>query len=132
MDEYYRFFGLANYFSDFIEDFAHRCKPLYEVFAGCPVNKKKLKHQKVDVPFFEKKWGEEQRRAWQHVKEDLSSHVILAAPDRYANKLVITDASSYGVGDVLLQERKNGESGWCPIAFASRKLKPPETRYHTA
>jgi RNase H-like domain found in reverse transcriptase len=49
------------------------------------------------------------------------------SPDRYAEKLLMTDASGYGVRAVLLQKDVNYK--WRPIAFASRKLKGAEVRY---
>jgi hypothetical protein len=60
-------------------------------------------------------------------KTELSSPTILVSPDRYAEKLLMTDASGYGVGAVLLQNNVNEK--WMPIAFASRKLKGAEVRY---
>ncbi len=62
-----RFLGLANYFSDFIENFAHRAKPLYDVSNGIKVNKKKLKYQTIDVSFFADRLGKEQKRAWEDI-----------------------------------------------------------------
>ena len=41
------FLGLANYFSEDLEDFAMRAKPLYDVFVGCRVNKKKSKNRPI-------------------------------------------------------------------------------------
>jgi hypothetical protein len=52
-----RFLGLANYFAEFVENFAVRAKPLYEVLSGVDVNKKKRKYVPVYVPEFEKRWG---------------------------------------------------------------------------
>jgi hypothetical protein len=49
------------------------------------------------------------------------------SPDRYAKNLLMTDASGYGVGVVLLQFDQKGK--WRPIAFSSRKLKGAEVRY---
>lgn len=40
-----------------------------------------------------------------------------------------TDASGYAVGAVLLQEDDEGFQH--PVAYASRKLKDPETKYST-
>jgi hypothetical protein len=51
-----RFLGLANYFAEFVENFAKRAKPLYDVLSGCAVNKKKAKKLPVYVPEFEKRW----------------------------------------------------------------------------
>jgi hypothetical protein len=49
------------------------------------------------------------------------------SPNRYANKMLMKDASGYGVGAVLLQ--KDVAEKWKSIAFASRKLKGAEVRY---
>jgi hypothetical protein len=125
--ELMRFLGLANYFAEFVENFAKRAKPLYEVLSGCAVNKRKAKQLPVYVPEFEKKWGKDQSEAWLDLKTELSSPTILVSPDRYAEKLLMTDASGYGVGAVLLQKDVNDK--WRPIAFASRKLKGAEVRY---
>jgi transposase InsO family protein len=125
--ELLRFLGVANYFGAFIEDFANRSKALYEVLSGSGFNKKKPKGREVVIPEFEKKWGPEQRKAWGDLKADLSSPEMLVAPTRGAEKKLLTDASSYGVGAVLLQEGGSGD--WKPVAFAARKLKGAETRY---
>jgi hypothetical protein len=50
-----RFVGLANYFAEFVENFAKRAKPLYDVLSGCAVNKEKAKNLPVYVPEFEKR-----------------------------------------------------------------------------
>jgi hypothetical protein len=40
-NELMSFLGLANYFSEFVENFAAKTKPLYDVLSGVNVNKKK-------------------------------------------------------------------------------------------
>jgi Reverse transcriptase (RNA-dependent DNA polymerase) len=55
--ELMRFLGLANYLAEFVENFAKRAKPLYDVLSRCAVNKKKAKNLPVYVPEFEKRWG---------------------------------------------------------------------------
>jgi hypothetical protein len=77
------------------------------------------------MPEFEKRWGQEQGEAWIDIKAELCLPTILVSPDRYAEKLLMTNASGYGVGAVLLQ-KVVGEK-WRPIA--SRKLKVAEVRY---
>jgi RNase H-like domain found in reverse transcriptase len=116
-----------NYFAAFVDDFAHRAKPLYDVLQGSGCNKKKPRHRSVEIPKFSEKWGSAQSDAWLDLKQELSNPTILVAPKRGFDKKLMTDASSYGVGAVLLQEDDNGN--WRPIAFAARKLKGAETRY---
>lgn len=71
--------------------------------------------------------GEVQTRAWQELKGALSSPEILAAPRRGAPKKVMTDASTYGLGGVLLQQNDDGK--WRPLSFTSRLLKKAERNY---
>ena len=127
--ELLRFLGLMNYFGDFIEDFAGRARCLYQVLEGSGFNRKKRRAQSVAIKEWGRKWGEEQRNAWMGLKEDLSSPTVLASPRRDAVKKLMTDASNYGVGGVLLQQEETG--AWRPVAFTSRKLKGAETRYTT-
>jgi len=122
-----RFIGLATYFADFIGGFAERMRPLNELLKGSGFNKKKYRGQTFHINDWELKWGDKQRDAWQDVRGELSNPVILAAPDASRKKKLMTDASEYGIGGVLLQ--KNVDEKWQPIAFTSRKLKGAETRY---
>jgi hypothetical protein len=63
-----RFLGLANYFAEFVENFAKRTKHLYEVLSGCAMHKRKAKQLPVYVPEFEKRWGQDLREAWLDLK----------------------------------------------------------------
>ena len=52
---------------------------------------------------------------------------MLRNPDFTRPSVVATDASGFGLGAVLKQERSNGL--FHPIAYASRSLKPAEKSY---
>lgn len=58
----------------------------------------------------------------------LSRSPVLILPKLDEDMVVRTDASSTGVGAVLLQER---EGSLHPVAFASKKLSEREQRYST-
>jgi len=62
-------------------------------------------------------------------QEHISSPPILRLPDVSQPFILQTDASHLRVGAVLLQKDTAGEKR--PIAFASRKLLPRESRYST-
>ena len=68
-------------------------------------------------------------KPFQELKKRISSPPILRFPDVNQPFILQTDASHLGVGAVLLQEDTAGEKR--PIAFASRKLLPRESRYST-
>ena len=63
------------------------------------------------------------------LKECLVSPPILKVPDLEKPFCLRTDASSIGLGGVLLQYTNDVPY---PVAFASRKLLPRETRYFTS
>ncbi|GJV74856.1 putative reverse transcriptase domain-containing protein [Tanacetum coccineum] len=69
-------------------------------------------------------WGEVQERAFQTLKEKLCNAPILALPKGPKDFVVYCDASSLGLGCVLMQKGK-------VIAYASRQLKIHEKNYTT-
>jgi len=68
-------------------------------------------------------------KPFQEHKKRIRSPPILRLPDVSQPFILQTDASHLGVGAVLLQEDTAGEKR--PIAFASRKFLPRESRYST-
>ena len=70
------------------------------------------------------KWTEKCEQAFSKLKEALVSAPILRVPEGNENLVVYTDASGLGLGAVLMQQGH-------VIAYASRQLKPHETRYAT-
>ena len=68
-------------------------------------------------------------KLFQELKKRISSPPILRLTDVNQSFILQTDASHLGVGAILLQEDTAGEKR--PIAFASRKLLPRESRYST-
>lgn len=52
--------------------------------------------------------------------------MILATAKPGLEKKVMTDASNYGLGAVLMQKE---EGEWRPVAFGSRQLKGAELAY---
>jgi hypothetical protein len=62
------------------------------------------------------------------IKEIFSAHPVLQLPRLDHQFVLRTDASSVGLGAALLQESENTLH---PVAFASKKLLPRETRYST-
>ena len=70
---------------------------------------------------------EPQQRAFVEVKEEISNSPVLALFDPSRETIVSADASSYGLGAVLLQKQASGERR--PVAYASRAMTPTEQRY---
>ena len=71
-------------------------------------------------------WGPAQSKAFSDIKEELTKPTILALYDAQAPTKVCADASSYGLGAVIMQEIS---SIWRPIAYASRSMTETEKRY---
>ena len=102
------FLGLANYFRKFIRAYAAMAAPLTNLLS----------------PKVLWRWTEECDEAFQWIKEALTTAPVLALPDPHEPFEVITDASDFAIGAILLQHGR-------PVAFESRKLIPAERNYVT-
>ncbi len=71
-------------------------------------------------------WDSPQETAFDKVKQEFLKPVTLALYNPNAQAKVSADASSYGLGAVLLQQCQDG---WKPVAFASRSMTETERRY---
>ena len=99
----------ANFYQCFIHNFSHTARPLNE-----------LKGKK------EWKWEEEHQKAFEELKEKITSQLILVLPRREGKFRVEMNASEHAIGGVLSQEQ---EGKWKPIAFLLRTMQPVEQNY---
>ena len=72
-------------------------------------------------------WGSEQQKAFEQIKYDLTQAPVLALNDPNKETKVAADASSFGLGGVILQLQP--DNSWWPVSFISRAMTPAETRY---
>jgi hypothetical protein len=92
---------LADYYKKFVKHFGIIFRLLTEL----------LKKEYVFI------WTSDQDIAFQTLKPALMQAPVLALPNFSKPFLIETDASDYGVGDVLMQDHH-------PIAFVSKSLDP--------
>jgi len=79
------------------------------------------------VPF---EWGHDQTKAFTDLKAAVMSAPVLQPFRTNAKHLVMADASSVGLGAILL-EADTHDDLFRPVAFHSRKLSPAERNYPT-
>ena len=106
-----RFLGMVNQLGKFIPHLANKTKPLRDLLS------KKNQFS----------WGADQQKAFNDLKDELSSTPTLEHYDPNKHTVISADASSYGIGAVLLQEDDNGTRK--PLAYASRSMTSTEQRY---
>ena len=70
--------------------------------------------------------GSGQEQAFEQIKTEPSQPTLLALYDPKSPTEVSADASSFGLGAVLLQQI---EGKWKPVAYASRSMTDTEKRY---
>ena len=105
-----RFLGMVNQLSKFQPQIAETTKPLRDLLSS--------KNHWT--------WGDAQQQAFSTIKKSLCSTPILALYDPNLQTRLSADASSYGLGAVLMQKQDNNQ--WRPVAYASRALTPTEQR----
>ena len=110
VSELRRFLGMANQLGKFSPHLAESSQPLRELLST---------RQSWT-------WGPDQQTAFTTVQKKLSQPTVLALYDPKAPTKVSANASSFGLGAVLLQQF---ESQWKPIAYASRSMTETECRY---
>ena len=98
-----RFLGLVNQLGNFSPNIAELTQPLRELLSS--------KHAWL--------WGMDQERTFARVKEELVKPTTLTLYDPTAEIKILADASSFGLGAMLLQ-RERGD--WRPVAYASRSM----------
>ena len=99
------FIGVAGYYRDFIPNFAAIAAPLSDLT-------RKGQPHKVE-------WSKAREKAYQTIKSYLTSEPILRLPDPAKTYFLRTDASSNGIGAVLMQRH---DEKLFPVCYASKKL----------
>jgi len=72
------------------------------------------------------KWEEEHQKAFEELKDKITSQPVLSLPKREGKFRVEMDTSGHAIGGVLSQEQ---ERKWKPIAFLSRTMQLVERNY---
>ena len=80
---------------------------------------------KKQEPFI---WGDAQEISFQTLKDKLTQAPLLLLPNDDLPFVVMTDASDYATGAVLMQDQGKGLQ---PVEYLSRRLGGAEMRYHT-
>jgi transposase InsO family protein len=104
------FLGMANQLGTYVPDLAHATEPLRAL----------LRKGTAWT------WTPEHQRAFERVKNLLTSGALVSFFRPELQSLILTDASKKGLGFVLLQE---GSDGRRLVACGSRSLTPAESRY---
>ena len=109
-----RFYGMASYLRRHVSNFARITAPL------CGL---------LNAPDASFNWSDAHNQAFLELRSAIANAVQLIHPRFDRPFRIAADASDLAVGCMLSQIDDNGVD--CPIAFASRKLLPAETRYPT-
>ena len=105
------FLGLTNYCARYIPDYCTITFPLRQL-------------TKNDVKF---QWEHKPEKAFQSLKDAITTAPVLAHYSLTAETKVVVDASPWAIGAVLLQ--KQADDSYRPIAYGSRSLTDVEQKY---
>ena len=114
------FLGFASYYRRFVPHFAQVARPLHELVSNLYEGGKNGKQRNKSV---EGSWNQDCQKAFESLKQALTSPSVLAYPDYTKPFIVEVDASNDGLGAVLSQEQDGRVR---PIAYASRALRGVE------
>ena len=105
-----RFLGMVNYQARYVPDLSSKTQIL-----------RNLTEDKNEFA-----WGAVEQRAFDELKDVLESTQVLKFYDPGRKIKISSDASSFGLGAVILQKHSDN---WMPVAYASRVMSDAETRY---
>ena len=105
------FLGFANFYRQFIRDFAHIARPLNDL-------------TKKDTPWI---WGSAQQQAFNSLKNSFTLQPILTMWELDQPTRLEVDASGYATGGVLLQQLNDHQ--WHLVAFRSESMVEAERNY---
>jgi hypothetical protein len=105
------FLGFINFYRRFIEDFSRIARPLHNL------TRKDTKWE----------WKETHQKAFDDLKERVTSAPILTQPDVSRPFKLETDASDFATGAVLSQLCEDEK--WRPVGFLSKSLNDTERNY---
>lgn len=105
------FMGLVNFYAKFCSNMSDILKPLYNLL------KKSVQWQ----------WSDDCERAFNKIKQVLSSSPVLAHYDASLPLILSVDSSAYGLGAALTQRYADGSER--AVCCASRTLVPAEVNY---
>lgn len=103
--------GLFSFYRKFIPNSADLSSPMTDLL--------RTKGEKIV-------WNSEAESSFNKIKELMSAEPILKLPDPNKTFVLRTDASSVGLGSVIMQYHDNVPH---PVAYAGRKLLPAEKNY---
>lgn len=112
-----KFVGMINFYHRFLPRASEILKPLFKMIAD--KNKEKTSRKVLQ-------WRADAIEAFDESKRALANATLLVHPVIDAPLALITDASELAVGATLEQYV---DGVWQPLAFFSRQLRPPETKY---
>lgn len=107
--------GLCGYYRSYVKDYAEVARPLTELTGRRIPNR---------IP-----WSAEADGAFRRLKTALCEAAALSTPDPGKPYWLFTDASAVAAGACLSQRAEDGTE--TPIAFASHKFSPTQTRWST-
>ena len=110
-DDLRRYLGMVAYLTKFLPGYSQVAAPLRELL-------------KEDVTWY---WSPEQETSFQRLREMVITTPVLAFYSPTATRTVSADASSHGLGGVLLQVQEDGRRA--PVSYVSRALTAAERRY---
>ena len=123
------FLGLATYYRRFIDKFAEKARCLHELVGPTSNKHKKARAKKeattvnqFELRIFE--WTTKHQEAFDALKEALSTAPVLGYPDFSREFILEIDASLNGLGTLLSQQGKDGQTR--VIAYASHSLCTPQ------